>query len=142
MTSNSWEFPSESLDIVSSEMTAEEIDTLITKARKENDLSEIEEKIIREMSIRFDGKSLKQMSKDIDRTTWYTYNKRRSGIRKIAKMLEIPDEEDMFAPLGLKRGHRLPRSTRFPPKKEEKAESHDGASREDSPVPDRDRDRD
>ena len=101
-------------------MSAKEIKKLLEDAQAQGVIRAAELQVIWELSSQLGKKTKKQVAELIGRDTWAVYNIRRSGLRKLAKLLEIEDEEQLFPVLGLRRGHRLPkRTTRYFPKKEQ-----------------------
>ena len=101
-------------------LSAAEIKRLLKRAKLQAGLSKTEEQVIVGMSSQLGNKAKKQVAEELGKSLWDIYNIRRSGLRKIAKILHLWDEEALFPMLGLKRGRRLPpRHTKYLVKTEE-----------------------
>lgn len=99
---------------VSEEWSAEQINKVLIQARKEVGLSVIQEYVIRQLSNKLEAKLKHDLANEMSRSEWYIYNVRRDAVRKLAKMLGVLDEEELFHALGLRRGHKMPpRQSRY-----------------------------
>lgn len=95
-------------------LTAAQIQAILREAMIKVNLNKSEYKVISDMSSQIGGRTKKEVARDMEKSLWDIYNIRRNGLRKIAKLLHVWDEEALFPMLGLKRGRRLPvRNTRY-----------------------------
>lgn len=113
-------------DLRDNALDAGAIMALLHRAHEEANLTDREQFVLAALSVVTGGSTKAQVAESIGKNQWQVYNIRRDAVRKIAKLLGLEDEEDVFPMLGLVRGHKLPeRHTRYFPKKIEVEASHD-----------------